>query len=144
MAAIAESRVSIRFFGDDLDPAEVTGMLGCEPTTQYRKGDVRQSATRNYARKYGAWILAAEHHRPEALDDQLQGLFARMTQDLNTWKALTTRYDANVFCGLFMDESNEGFSLHPKTLEALAARGLGIGFDVYDPTKADPVAHSEA
>jgi hypothetical protein len=119
MAAIAESRVSIRFFGEDLNPAEVTDLLGREPTTMYRRGDTRESVGRSYTRKYGAWIVAAENQTPEAVDAQLQGLFASMTQDMRTWKALTSRYDADVFCGLFMNESNEGFSIGTATLEAL-------------------------
>ena len=135
MARIGKSTVSIRFFGDDLDPAEMTLVLGCEPSTEYRKGDKRTSAGREYERKYGVWIVAAEDREPESIDEQLSTLFARMTQDLPTWLALAARYEAEVYCGLFMDQTNEGFSLSTATLQALACRGLEIGFDVYSPTE---------
>ncbi|BAL97058.1 hypothetical protein RGE_37190 [Rubrivivax gelatinosus IL144] len=134
MASVARSRLSIRFFGEELVPAELTAMLGATPTTQYRKGDERTSASgKVYARKYGAWIIATGNMTPEAIDDQLAELFCQLTQDLSVWSLLTTRYDADVFCGLFMEESNEGFSLKLSTLLALASRGLEIGFDIYDP-----------
>jgi hypothetical protein len=137
MAAMSESRVSVRFFGDELDPAELTELLGCEPSIQYKRGDTHLSAGREYTRKWGAWVVAAETRKPEAVDEQLTELFARMTQDLAVWRDLASRFDGDVFCGLFMAESNEGFSISPATLEALASRALEIGFDIYDPDK-DP------
>ncbi|RWM35699.1 DUF4279 domain-containing protein [Mesorhizobium sp.] len=39
MAEIAQRSASLRFFGDDLDPAELTKLLGGEPTYAVRKGD---------------------------------------------------------------------------------------------------------
>lgn len=132
MAAIAKSTASLRIFGEDLDPNEVTALLCCEPSMQYRKGDF-VSQGRQHTRKYGAWVLKTEDRVPEALDDQLADIFAKLTQDLSIWKTLASRFDANVFCGLFMNESNEGFSLSSSTLGALAARGLEINFDIYDP-----------
>jgi hypothetical protein len=143
MAAIAESRVSIRFFGDDLNPVEVTNLLGRAPSTQYRRGDTRTSGGREYARKYGAWIAAAEAQRPEAIDAQLAEMFASMSQDLTAWRTLTSRFSGDVFCGLFMDQSNEGFSLSSETLRMLSDRGLEIGFDVYDPTRDDAANGAE-
>jgi len=109
-------------------------MLGALPTTQYRKGDERTSSSGQvYVRKHGAWIITSGDRTPEAIDDQLVELFSQLTQDLSVWSSLTSRYDADVFCGLFMEESNEGFSLKPSTLQALASRDLEIGFDIYDP-----------
>jgi hypothetical protein len=140
MSAIAKSTVSIRFFGEDLDPAEITRTLGREPSTHYRKGDKRTSAGREYERKCGAWIAAAEDKTPEAINDQLDDLFANMSQDMQSWLTLSSKYDADVFCGLFMDETNEGFSLRPATLQALASRGLEIDFDVYRPTENEGIA----
>lgn len=32
--------VSLRVFGDDLDPVEVTTLLGCQPTEARRRGEV--------------------------------------------------------------------------------------------------------
>jgi hypothetical protein len=66
-----------------------------------------------------------------------------MSQDLTTWRTLTSRFSADVFCGLFMDQSNEGFSLGAETLRMLADRGLEIGFDVYDPTREDQANGAE-
>lgn len=141
MASIARSKVSVRFFGDELEPEEVSAMLGAEPTTQYRKGEERKSTGgKTDTRRFGAWILASGERSPEAIDDQLAELFKTMSQDMSVWSALVSRFDADVFCGLFMAESNEGFSLKPHTLRALADRRLEIGFDIYDPDEEDDPA----
>ena len=132
MAAVGKSTASVRFFGDELDPGELTLLLGCEPSKQYQKGDL-VAPRRENRRKFGAWIIAAEDGSPEAIDEQLASIFARTTQDLQVWQDLASRYEGGAFCGLFMNESNEGFSLSLSTLKSLAARGLEIGFDVYDP-----------
>jgi hypothetical protein len=133
MAAFARSTAALRFFGEDLDPSELTSLLGCQPTLQYRKGDLISPGRENI-RKYGGWVLRVEDREPKAIDDQLSSIFAKLTQDVDVWQTVTTRFDADVFCGLFMAESNEGFSLSTSTLAALTARNLDIEFDVYDPS----------
>jgi hypothetical protein len=132
MAAIGTSAASVRFFGDELDPDEVTRLLGCAASKRYRKGDL-VSPRRETRRKVGAWILAADDREPEAIDAQLESIFARTTQDLQVWQDLASRFRGDVFCGLFMNVSNEGFVLSLSTLKSLVARNLEISFDVYDP-----------
>jgi len=43
MAGISRTRASIRVFGEDLDPGEVSALLGEQPTHQSRKGDTHPS-----------------------------------------------------------------------------------------------------
>jgi hypothetical protein len=40
---------------------------------------------------------------------------------------------ADFFCGYFMEQSNSGFELSPRTLERVAALGATLGIDVYGP-----------
>lgn len=39
MAVLSGSAASLRFFGDTLDPDELTRPLGCQPTKSERKGE---------------------------------------------------------------------------------------------------------
>jgi hypothetical protein len=133
MAGIGDTRLILRFFGDDLDPAELTKLLGEAPTQSWVKGEARHSTSRHRVQKTGAWLFSVPDREPGDLDGQLNELFSKLTDDIETWRALTSRFDGNCFCGLFMRECNEGFDLDLKTIEALAARGLRIGFDIYDP-----------
>lgn len=138
MAAISKSTATLRIFGDDLAPEDVTGLLGKEPTAQYRKGDTRTTAAgRKYVRKYGMWRLECEDRSPEALDEQIAEILSGLTDDFAVWKSIALKYTVNLFCGAFMNESNEGFALSPATLSALGARGIEIQFDVYAPGEED-------
>lgn len=47
------------------------------------------------------------------------------------WKDLTTRYDADIFLGLFLIEDNEWISLKPETSLMVGQRGLPLDFEIY-------------
>jgi hypothetical protein len=136
MAAIDESRACLRLFGDDLDPDEISAILGSAPTKSERKGDVIRNQTTGQSRtvKSGGWRLEAPDARPEDIDGQVERILSRLTSDLEKWRALTLKYQADIFCGLFMREENEGIELSPETLRALGQRGISIGFDIYAPS----------
>ena len=120
--------------GDDLDPVAVTTLLGGEPSETYRKGDVIHGAAgQTRIAKFGAWRRVARRRLPGDLDDQVRELFAGLTEDVEIWRNLTARYKVDVFCGLFLTESNEGIDLSAETMWLLGARGIVIGFDIYGP-----------
>lgn len=139
MAALAETIVCLRIFGDDLDPDEITNLLGCSPTASARKGDVR---AKRFKERTGRWQLAADVRVPGDLEGQIKEIFAKLVCDSDVWENVTNRYECDVFCGLFMNEGNEGLELDPSTLLMLGSRGLQLGFDIYGPI-AKGSDHSE-
>jgi hypothetical protein len=44
LAGISRTKAALRISGDDLDPDEVSKLLGAAPTESARKGDARQLA----------------------------------------------------------------------------------------------------
>lgn len=138
MATISKTRLSIRFFGDDLDPHEITARLGRAPSEGASKGGVivSENGTERIART-GSWRLLAGHRMPGDLDGQVAELIETLNDDLSVWQDLSARFRGDVFCGLFMQESNEGIGLSAATMESLSSRGLAIGFDIYDPDRPD-------
>lgn len=135
MAQLHKSVATLRICGDDLNPAEITDLLALPPTNAQRKGDefVAPRTGRVRIAKSGMWSLEAADCEPENLDGQVQELLSKTSQDLSVWQKLSARYRIDLFCGLFMAEWNEGLSLSPRTLAALAKRGIEIGFDIYGP-----------
>ena len=89
---------SLRIFGEELDPDEVSRLLGCAPTESTRRGDVVQRRTRSIMASQGFWRLSTENSA-ENIETQLLTLFARLTDDFSVWQSLTTRFDADLFCG---------------------------------------------
>ena len=131
MAGIGRTVLTLRFFGEDLDPAELTRLLRAEPTQAESKGDARRSG---HVAKEGSWRLSMEDSVPGDLEDQIRDLFACLTSDLAIWTSLTSLYRGDLFCGLFMQEGNEGLGLEPETLAMIGERGLRLALDIYDST----------
>ena len=69
--------------------------------------------------------------KPTELDEQIRPLLEGLTRDLAVWLDLTSRFRADLFCGLFMAGANEGMTLRPATLSMIGERGLEIDFDIY-------------
>jgi hypothetical protein len=136
MPGIAKSVVTLRIFGDTLLPEEVAPLIGSAATNSYRKGDVeRMRSGRTLVRKTGVWQLQVNDREPEDINAQVAEILARLTPDLSVWRSLCQQYEVDLFCGLFMNDSNEGLSLSVPTLMALGERGIELGFDVYGPTR---------
>lgn len=132
MAQLHKSVVTLRISGDDLIPDEITKLLGASPMSSQTKGD-RIVGKAEYVRiaKAGLWRLCASDREPEDIDGQIHEILSRATGDLAVWKGITKTYHADLFCGLFMRFSNEGFSMSASSLEALGTRGIELGLDIY-------------
>jgi hypothetical protein len=132
MPVVNGTVATLRFFGDDLLPDELTSLLGRAPTESETRGDewLRPNGTTRIA-KCGSWRLSAADREPGNLDAQIAELLSGLSNDLTVWADLTTRFRADVFCGLFLDEGNEGISLSPHTLSMLGARNLELDLDIY-------------
>jgi len=136
MPAISRSVATLRVFGDSLVPEEITAKLGAEPTSCHRKGETeRMRSGRDLVHKTGMWRLEATSKEPEDLDSQIAELLFRLSADLEVWRTLSANYTLDLFCGLFMDQSNEGLSLSPLSMSALGERRIEIAFDVYAPAR---------
>lgn len=134
MASLQRSVATLRISGDDLDPQEVSRLLRCAPTFAQAKGEriVGRSTGSVRIARAGMWRLCAPDREPEDLDGQIAELLSKLTDDLGVWISIADRYKLDLFCGLFMKESNEGLSLSPQSLAALGLRHIELGLDIYD------------
>jgi len=129
---------TFRISGETLKPAEITSLLGLEPTRSFSKGDRNIGAGgREYAqRRTGMWLLEANEHAHDT-EACVLGLLATLPEEPQIWRSLAAKFELNLTVGLFMYKTNEGFSLSPRVLEALGYRGISIDFDIYAPTTPD-------
>lgn len=135
MSAIRESVVTLRIYGDDLVPEEITKLLGVAPTHSAFKGQetIGRKTGKVRTAKAGMWRLCASDREPENIDDQIQEIFNQIPADVAVWKSITKKYRANLFCGLFMSQTNDGLSISPQSMALLAERGIELWFDIYAP-----------
>lgn len=140
MTALSRTAASLRIFGQDLDPDEVTNLLGKKPDNAERRGQVirnPKSGTERTARR-GRWSIKVERRSPGDLDAQIAALLDGTTDDLSKWQKVTSAFDADIFCGLFLEEENEGLVLAPTTLKKLGDRGLRLSLDIYALAPLEP------
>jgi len=135
MAQIYSSAAGLRVYGDNLQPAEISALLGAKPSDSHVKGQevVGSKTGKLYVRKTGYWGLHAPHCEPEDLDGQIKQIFDQLTDDLTVWQRLNQQYEIDLFCGLFMKEAGEGFELSTESLAILGARGIKLSICVYAP-----------
>jgi hypothetical protein len=137
MPSLQRAVATLRVMGDDLDPQEVTRILGQTPTHAESKGDIRigqRTGTRIVART-GIWRLDAMATEPADIGAQVEELFARLIADVAAWKGLAAAYRVDLFCGWFMEGRNEGIEIAPATLAKLAERGIALSLDIYAPER---------
>ena len=134
MAHVSRSKASLRIIGDSLNPQEISDLLGCEGSTMYSKGDVRviKKTGREIMRKSGHWSLESIECEPENIDGQVVEILNKLNDDPSVWEQLASKYSIDLFCGIFMESSNEGMDISPKTLVELGKRGAVLALDIYD------------
>jgi hypothetical protein len=91
LTRLRESLASLRIAGDDLDPSEVTGLLGAEPSSSQFRGQEIPSKSGIRIAKFGQWCLKAEAAEPEDMNGQVAEILGRLTLDLQVWRSLTER-----------------------------------------------------
>jgi hypothetical protein len=131
VAAIARVRVSLRVFGDSLEPEEVSALLGRDPSRCHRKGDPLGGANGAAVEPTGAWILDSDLSEKTEIEEHIETLLSRVSNDTDEWDQLTSMYSAWILCSAFLDQYNEGFELSPRVARSLAERGLVVAFDIY-------------
>jgi hypothetical protein len=139
MARIARVKASLRLYGPDLEPSELTQRLGCEPTTHYRKGD-RFLRDGRGIRPQGRWSISSSLPEHTSINEHVQHLLGRVSADPAIWNRLAI-YRSDIFLGLFLDSDMEGDSLSPESARMLAERGVSLEFDIYSKCEDRPAIH---
>ncbi len=126
--------ITLCFSGDDIDPPEITRLIGSQPTDSARTGDpnarLSERTGRSYTYPRGFWSLSMERSSRD-IEKQVSELFTRLTPDLAVWSSLSTRYEGHLFCGVFLAWFGHGFGMSPALQRQLADRNLAIEFDIY-------------
>ena len=128
---VDEYHISLGFYGDDLDPDELSRLLGAAPTKACRKGDVIVGKVTSHTARTGRWQLSVPEHPGKPLEPQLVRLFAGLTQDLEIWRSLKSRYRPRFCINAWIRSWNRGLEISPEMVKSLSERGLGVGVDIY-------------
>ena len=94
MADLGWTDASVSVLGDDLDPDEISALMGWAPSRAERKGQVLfvggPGKPSRMAHR-GLWRLQAAERQPGDLEAQIWELLAILPQDLTLWHGLAAR-----------------------------------------------------
>lgn len=139
MAVVVRTCATLRLWGDDLLPDEVTALLGCNPSSARRKGDPMRIPPSHPPSRTGIWSLSTERSEGDALDEQIASILSSLSQELTVWTSLAEKFDMDMFCGIWLDEPGQGLALCPSTLESLGCRRIRLELDIYYADSGQPV-----
>jgi hypothetical protein len=131
--SVDEVRVTLALYGDDLDPAEVSHLLGCQPTNAHRRGEIRIGKKTGHKTVYtqGAWFLSAEGRAPRTADDLTSDLLAKVSAEDSLWLEMRKRFDVQMRYGIFVEAWNRGFGLSREVIQRVARIHATLEFDIY-------------
>jgi len=125
----------LRFFGPDLDPAELEAKLGSPPSNSWNASEAWLDGDQLSLRGHKGWILNGDWSQGQPLEDQIETLLGALNPDLEVWTSLTARHHADIFCGVFLG-GRVGSSIWPaRTLQAVSARGLSLNLCIFDASQ---------
>jgi hypothetical protein len=128
LGELDRTAVSIRFSGIDLDPKKLSEIL-C-----FVESNKTETTIKRTKKGIINWSISLNNKKSISLEEKIEELLTNFTADIEIWARVSECFDADIFCGLFLDSWNEGFILTPKLLNEISNRNLEIGFDVYSST----------
>jgi hypothetical protein len=129
--------ISIRISGADLDPGDVTRLLGVAPTFAARAGDRWSAGGREFTQRTGVWSVQFEGATGDwTLAAAIGQLLGRLPADTMVWKGLAATYRLELFCGVHLASWESGLRLAPELLGQLADRCLELDLGIYSPIES--------
>jgi hypothetical protein len=131
---IESARVSLCICHEDLDPDEITRLLGLAPTRSHRRGEFGNGAPRT-----GSWIYSMDSAElDEVVGDTRQPadlvlgrLLDRLPSDPALWAPLVRQYQIRIFFCISFEGYNKGFGLSAQNIQRAAALAVPLEFDLY-------------
>ena len=133
-------RVSLRFFGDDLDLDAITMAVGIEPESTGRKGEHIRGNPRYAIHKTSIWVRSYDEDQASPFAIQIANFLDQLQDCADAIRALTSQpgVEAELFLGFSSGNGQGGFDLPPSLLARLADLGIGLSLDLYPPYPPEP------
>jgi Domain of unknown function (DUF4279) len=140
--------ISLTVSADDLDPDEITRLLGVQPDRAQRKGVPlpRHDGSPGRVPTFGAWSirLLREETTEWDVEEAIALVLDRVAVNDEVWRQAVSNTNVRIFIGLTLDTFNRGFGFAPALLKRIGDLGIQLDFDVYaeesahDASATDP------
>jgi len=132
---VDETGVCLAVYGEDLDPEQVTGLLGRPPTSSHRRGERRGPRSPLYKRS--GWFLEVRGTAPQGPEELVAKLLGQLPDDEAVWQKLARLYEVQLRLAFHMAGWNRGFELSADLVAKIANLHAKIVFDIYADEKDD-------
>lgn len=123
-----EIGVTLCVYGENLVPAQISDMLGCDASCSHTRGE--KKGPHSPAFPEGAWLLEERRFAPCDPNEMVETLFLRMSSDEAVWKELSSKYRIRVHLAVHT-EQGICFDLSQSNLALIAARHAEMFVDIY-------------
>jgi hypothetical protein len=113
----------------DFDPADITAVMGVEPTEAWEKGDLNERT--RYERKFSRWSLFSRLPRSASMESHVLDVVEQLKPLSNAVLQLTSQFEAGIPVVGFFHEDYPGMHFEPKLLSDVGALSLSLDFDFY-------------
>lgn len=129
---MCEITTSLRIFGDDLIPREVSESLKCSPTFHKEKGKsyTRIQQGKSRIARSGLWLLSANDCSLDMFELEVDKLLDLCSDDLKVWGRLSDRYGVELFVGIFAHSPLDEFRLSKHMMKKLGERGIDLNIEI--------------
>jgi len=124
-------------YGSDLEPDEVTRLLGIQPDTTWRRGDPRGSRRTAFF-DYGCWRIETGIAEEADMNEQLKVLLARLGTHEETLKAMRPPFDLEFGCVIYLDGPLPILHVDADTLQRISHLGAELDIDLYQFPHVSP------
>ena len=121
--------VTLRVNGPQLEPEEITALLGVQPTSSRSRHTPYPSGQPS---RFASWWYSFPTPDDGECDPDvlIRLLLEALPSDPAVWEAVAPN-EPNVLCMVVLEAANRDFTLAPETMRLLGARGLSLSFDIY-------------
>ena len=139
MNNLVRYKASLRIGDDQLDPQEITKILGVEPDNAHRKGDPNTGRSKKgkllvYSPfRSGLWSICSKEPEHMDLEHHLKSLLHTLYPLKDKLIELSNRgYKMDMFCGIFIDSGAQpGFDIDSNVLLKLGELNISFGLCIY-------------
>lgn len=138
--------VELRIVGQNLNPDEVTRVLGLVPTRVARKGEpkVGGATSKWMANMWGFEVFPPGKDDWSSLGDGIESLLRTFGPIRDRLRVYSAGNEIYVWCGHFTSSFDGGPSLSPTLLKSLGNFGVQLVLDTYSERANEVRAQSES
>lgn len=141
------AHATFRVLGEDLDPDDVTRLLGIEPTQALHRGQLVPTSTSVRRQEMGVWLLKSEGKLAStSLERHLLFLLETIEPHAAALRDLRVaqRATADFFCFWLSATGHGGPIFSAELMQRVAATGAELGIDFYGGAAVEDEQHGPA